>query len=75
MAANPINQNILKAGSGSESVGGEGVRPLELHPFNKLSPEAAEQRRFKEFSRERSKLRRENGYSREEYPPPFEVIV
>lgn len=64
MAANPINQNILKAGSGIERVeGGEGVRPLELYPFNKLSLEAAEPRRFKEFSRERSKLRRASGYT------------
>lgn len=63
MAANPINQNILKAGSGTERVEGEGVRPLELYPFNKLSLEAAEPRRFKEFSRERSKLRRASGYT------------
>lgn len=50
MAANPINQNILKAGPAS------GVSVHELHPFNKLPPEAAKPARFKEFSRERSKL-------------------
>lgn len=74
MAANPINQNILKAGSDTERVEGEGggVRPLELHPFNKLSPEAAEPRRFKEFSRERSKLRR-RASGEERYP--FVVTV
>lgn len=54
-SANPINQNILKLGS---LLGPDAAYPsfLRLHPFNKFSRRERKER-FKEFSRERSRLR------------------
>lgn len=65
-SANPINQNILKLGS-LLSLDDAYPSFLRLHPFNKFSRRERKER-FKEFSRERSRLR--GRVARTEIPSP-----
>jgi len=65
-SANPINQNILKLGP-LLGLGTAYPSFLRLHPFNKFSRRERKER-FKEFSREKSRL--QGRVARAEIPSP-----